>query len=517
MPSLTTPSFSLPATRQRSIDLYRRVLTAAAEKGPQHLKEAKRRLTLGDLFFLLCFVLKRKDVNRDWLFDRCREVQADPNGCLDLWAREHYKSTIITFALTIQDILRDPDITCGIFSFTRPGATAFLRQIKTEFETNEDLKTLFDDVLWSNPEKEAPKWSEDGLIVKRKTNPKEATVEAWGVVEGQPTGRHFRLMIYDDMVTLENVTNPDAIRKTTSAWELSRNLGSEGGMTRYIGTRYHYNDTYHEIMLRGAAKPRIYKATADGTMEGPPVLLSPQRLADQRRDMGPFTFGCQMLQEPTADKKQGFDVNWLAHYSRHNEGAGMNKYILVDPASSKKKQSDYTSMWVIGLSADQNYYALDMLRDRLSLTERADALFALHRRWRPDGVGYERYGMMADIEHIRDRQERENYRFEVKELGGTMPKPDRIRRLIPLFESGRILLPETLLKTDYEKRVVDLVQSFREEEYKAFPVGLHDDMLDALARILDEDMNVVWPKSYVPDDRYARPRDRRRAGSWMTA
>jgi hypothetical protein len=62
---------------------------------------------------------------------------------LDLWAREHYKSTVITFALTIQDILNDPEITVGIFSHTRPIAKAFLRQIKQEFETNEDLKAGF--------------------------------------------------------------------------------------------------------------------------------------------------------------------------------------------------------------------------------------------------------------------------------------------------------------------------------------------------------------------------------------
>jgi len=35
---------------------------------------------------------------------------------------------------------------------------------------------------WQNPQKESPKWSEDdGLIVKRKGNPRESTREAWGL------------------------------------------------------------------------------------------------------------------------------------------------------------------------------------------------------------------------------------------------------------------------------------------------------------------------------------------------
>jgi hypothetical protein len=70
-------------------------------------------------------------------------------------------STVITFALTIQDILRDPEVTIGIFSHTRPIAKAFLRQIKQEFERNERLKRWFPDILWADPRKDSPKWSED--------------------------------------------------------------------------------------------------------------------------------------------------------------------------------------------------------------------------------------------------------------------------------------------------------------------------------------------------------------------
>jgi hypothetical protein len=139
------------------------------------------------LWVLLRYGLGRADAANQWVFDRCLEVMESPDGHLDLWAREHYKSTIITFALSIQNILRNPETTIGIFSHTRPIAKAFLRQIKQEFERNERLKRWFPDVLWADPSKESPKWSEDeGITVKRKSNPKEATVEAWGLVDGQP-------------------------------------------------------------------------------------------------------------------------------------------------------------------------------------------------------------------------------------------------------------------------------------------------------------------------------------------
>lgn len=210
--------------------------------------------------------------------------------------------------------------------------------------------------------------------------------------------------------------------------------------------------------------------------------------------MGPYVFGAQMLQDPTADETQGFKEEWLRYAQPSSHG--LNIYMIFDPASSKKKYSDYTAGWVLGLGADRNIYALDMVRDRLSLTQRADLVMGWHRRWKPLAVGYERYGMMADIEHITDRQERENYRFPIIELGGTMPKLDRIRRLIPWFEGGRIWMPQKFDKTNYEGRTIDIAEAFVNEEFKPFPVGLHDDMLDALARILDDNFPAEWPMAW---------------------
>ncbi len=480
-----------PKTRAEAHAAYVEALAKCRSSADK--TETMRRLARGDLFYLLVHVLRRDDVDRDWIYDRCREVERSPNGHLDLWAREHYKSTIITYGLTIQDILNNPEITVGIFSHTRPIAKGFLRQIKREFEANAVLKRLFPEILWEAPSREAPKWSEDdGIIVKRKGNPKESTVEAWGLVDGQPTGKHFLLMVYDDVVRRESVTTPDMIRGVTDAWGLSRNLTAEGGRTRYIGTRYHYNDTYGTMISRGAAVPRIHAATVDGTVGGEPVLFTRERLAEKRRDMGPYIFGCQMLLNPKADETQGFKEGWLNFWPA-KQFSNMNLYIVVDPASKKRKTSDYTFMGVVGLSQDENYYVVTMIRDRLSLTQRADALFALHREYRPIGVAYEEYGLQADIEHMQDRMERENYRFPITALGGRLNKEDRIKRLVPLFEQGRVLLPDHCMRRTLEGVSEDLTKIFIDEEYLPFPVGAHDDMLDGLSRMVDPDFTTKFP------------------------
>jgi predicted phage terminase large subunit-like protein len=389
------------------------------------------------------------------------------------------------------------EATVGIFSHTRGIAKRFLRQIKFEFEQNELLKEWFPDILYANPHKQSPKWSEDdGIVVKRKSNPAEATVEAWGVVDGQPIGKHFFILVYDDVVVPESVTSPEMMSKTSDMLALSFALGAEGGRRRFIGTRYHANDAYKTVIDRQTAKQRVHLLTKDGTADGEPVLRSKEWVAEKRRDMGPYIFACQMLQNPKADETQGFREEWVKYHDGMKRD-GLNVYMLFDPAGSKSKKSDYTSGWVVGLGPDENLYVLDMVRDRLNLTQRADLVMRWHKKYKPvrtDGVRYEKYGLMADIEHIQSIQRSTNYRFDITEVGGQIPKNERIKRLVPYFEQGRVFLPRSLYYTGSDGKLTDLIKDFIEQEYKSFPVPIHDDMLDALARIAEPDHPLIFPQ-----------------------
>jgi predicted phage terminase large subunit-like protein len=442
-------------------------------------------------------------------FNFCKRVEKEPNK-LWLVARGHLKSLTITTALNIQDILKEPEISIAIISYNLGVAKSFLKQIKYILETNVLLRELFPDVLYQHPQKQSTQWNEqDGINVKRKTTRKEPSFYAFGLVDSQKTGFHSDIHSFDDVVTENSVTSEDMINKTTERWELSDNLGmmtEKGTIKRYAGTRYHLFDTYSEIIDRGT-KVETIPATDDGTMNGKPIFLSEKQWEKKKIDQGSYVTHCQNLLNPKGDKAKGFNIKHLEYFPAVGyDHSNMIKYILVDPANAKKKTSDYSCYMVIGTQGDGNIYLLDIVRDRLNPTQRIDMLFELHREYKPLRVGYEEIGLMSDVHNIKERMKEEMYHFRIEALGGRIPKEDRIRdTLQPLFEARKIFIPVELMYENYEKKIVDLTKSFK-LEYTSFPVGKHDDMLDALARI--RDINLIFPqKEEREHTEYNGPKD----------
>jgi hypothetical protein len=494
----------------------------------QQDRDTLRWLAFHDRYFLLTCVLNRPDARHDWLYERCREVEADPNDHIDLWAREHYKSTIITFAGIIQEIIRDPDITIGIFAHNRPAAKSFLRQIKEEMEANNLLKQLFPEIFWQDPARESPKWSlDDGIIVKRRSNPKEATVEAWGLVDGMPTGKHFRLLCYDDVVTEKSVGTPEMIAKTTEMFELSDNLGAIGGDVWIIGTRYHFADTYGHILKNGITRERRHAATRDGTFDGTPVFLTEDAWARKKARQSASIIASQQLLNPLAGSEAKFSLQWLKYWIVRPRR--LTVYILCDPGKRETRRADNTAIAVIGVDVNRKKYLLDGWRHKMPMSRRWQIIRDQWRRYsRMAGVdlvmvGYEQYGLQSDLEYFEERMRTDQISFTITEVNwprsGNHSKQDRIERLEPDFRMGQLLIPgcyridlegnieivdcrqmsearpalqsnepsriaTPLKKKDEANRLYDVMDGFV-EEYMFFPFAPRDDFLDALSRIYD--------------------------------
>jgi hypothetical protein len=511
-----------------------------------------------DRFFLFTAILGRHDGFHPWLYDRCREVELEPDGHLDLWAREHYKTSLGTFAGSIQEILHDPEITIGVFSHTKSIAEKFVAQVKREFEANTRLRRLYSDVCWLKPGSEAPVWAAKEFTVRRKTNPKEATMEAHGLVDGQPTSRHFGLLLYDDVVTRESVTNPEQIRKTTEAWELSDNLGSGTRRKWMIGTRYHFGDTYGDIIQRGIVKARVYPATDNGQINGKPVLLS-QDEWEKKKKTQLSTLAAQMLQNPLSGKERTFDPAWFKRWEVRP--ATVNVYIMADPSRGRTATSDRTAMPVIAIDSKGNKYLVDGFCHRMTLSQRWDSLKHLHKKWSGIPgvgvlkVGYERFGQQSDDEYFKERMQSENYHFAIEELAwpreGGASKQHRVERLQPDIQFGSFYFPafvhvhgqgdcqwlvdeeQQIMRytplagdTALVKRVKERGQGYlaaapikrknesgeiydltREliDEMTFFPFAQHDDLVDAASRIYDMEpiaASVIeeLPEEKIPED-----------------
>lgn len=454
------------------------------------------RIVCKEDFFAFCYFLLGLPVNTPFLHARCKEAQNKRHLTLDLWSREHWKSSILTYALPIWEVIQQKEERVVIFSHTRTLAKSHLRRIKHTLQENRKLIHTFPDIFYMNPEGESPKWSEEeGLYVKRSITFPEATFEAWGLIDSSPIGKHWSIMVFDDLVTEKSVSTADQIRKATDAFKLAQNLGTRNGIRRVIGTRYSHKDSYSEIIANRKWTTRVYPAEVDDAGKakrgGIPVMLTTSELDEKYELMGEYIYSSQMLQNPTAESMQGFKEFWLKYWQKNRPY--MNHYCIVDPAQSKKKDSDYTVMVVIGTDSNRNYWLVDMVRDKLNLKEKWEKLKGLVTTWGLNEVCYEKSGLSTDGEYFQQMMEEEGFFFNIKDLNRKSAKSDRIKRLVPLFQKGRFILPRSLVYEDILGKMHDLTQEFVEEEYLFFPYSKHDDCLDAMSSILDSEIGVTFP------------------------
>jgi predicted phage terminase large subunit-like protein len=383
---------------------------------------------------------------------------------------------------------RNPQLQVISASHTVELAEAFGRRVRNAVE-EPGFETMWN-VKLASDNSAAGRWATD----------KGGQYFAVGV-GGSVTGRRGDLIIVDDPVASREDADSERVREKTWQWwtnDLMTRL-KPGGRIVFVMTRWHEDDLAGRILDAEGEKWKVIKIPmlagpkdVLGRREGErlwPEWFTDQMMEQAQRD--PRSWTSLYQQEPRPAEGAEFKRTWIERYSVAPKL--MNKILMVDPAGAKGKTSDYTAMWVVGLASDGNAYVVDGLRDRLNLTERADALFAMHKKHKPMQVRYERYGAFGDIEHLKSEMERRQYRFAIKEVGGQVQKEARIRRLIPWFEAGRIWLPHEMPRTAVDGKNYDVIKDFVEQEYASFPVARHDDAFDCLARLAEPSLQLPWP------------------------
>jgi len=243
-PSLYDPAVHTTFYRYDYTAIFARIAQEPIATRESYAKSVMREVILKDLFFILLFVQGIEKANKPFVVKQCNMVQDGPQSdTLDVWARFHWKSAILTVAETLQYHLKYPEECTGILAYARPAAKKFLRGIKNLCEQSITLQKCFPDVIWENPTVQSPKWSEDdGLVFKRKSASRgESTIEAYGLTEGQPTGRHFERLVFDDIETDDIANSPKMLDDVFSKFEMAvYNLGtgSDTDKRRVIGTYY---------------------------------------------------------------------------------------------------------------------------------------------------------------------------------------------------------------------------------------------------------------------------------------
>lgn len=485
----------------------------AKEQGEQAGVQVIRKLCREDLFYLCVEILGYKDLEEplhDDLCDFIAYAEREKKTNVILIPRGHFKSTIGTVGRCIQWIIQDQNTAIGLGSSDKTNAEKFLREIRGHLETNQKLKALFSEIFYEDPRRESDKWTQEEILVKRTVAKKEGTIKVFGLEDALPTGDHYPHLLVDDAVNEDNIRTEERIKKINDqAKYLIPLLMTPDQPINWVGTRYHIFDVYQGLI--DDENNAVY--LRQDIEEGAPIM--PKRftkaiLEATRIKLGTYIYNCQYRMEPTDPAMKKFRREWLKWYTIEiHKRHGHVFFMTVDPASRRRKSSDFTAITVWGIDKDWNFYLVDGVHDKLDAGQRIDAVFRLVKKWGIDIVGYETIGFQeTDAFFIKQRQISESTYFQIVPISShDTRKDERIEGLQPIMLAGHFWLPKKSIPyirlwespDDGKGKEVDIVQEFL-AEFDFYPNAAHDDLLDSaqMARHIVYQGHIPTPPDPVP-------------------
>ena len=377
---------------------------------------------------------------------------------------------------------------------TLVNAKMYISAIKDQIDNNEVLKLICTDKRGKyilEPDKNAAGgWTEDRVLLKHRTKlgMKEPSLFV-SAVDNNRTGMHPDVIIMDDLVSEATVTTPEQRNKTKTHYRFSLSLLERGGLQVVIGTRYHMDDLYDELLQNEGFNCIVRPAILPDGRCYFPSKYPVEVLEELKRDQGADIFNSQYMLDPTNSEDAVFKVGKLNYYIDHVLETYINPekqyavkrvefqqvFVLSDLAITQNKRSDYTVVMVVGVTHDKKIYVIDYKRDKINPTQIVNVIFEQYDLARKfgyvNGVYIETVAFQKVMLYlIKDEAKRRGISIPLKELKASKDKTLRINGLVPLVENGDVYI---------SPKHIELKNEMRE-----FPYSKHDDIIDTLAYVL---------------------------------
>ena len=407
--------------------------------------------------------------------ERAAKSQDDGNvKKLIMLPRGTFKSTVATISLPVWLAWHDPNLRIMIDNESYKNSKKFLSEIKVHLKNNELLKQLVIDdksEYLLEPDYKIPGgYTEDSVIFKKRTIPaKEPSIFCSGV-DTAATGMHPDVIIMDDLVSERNVTTEDQINKVKQHYRFAYSLLEPGGLLIIIGTRYHLNDMYSDIMADDTFNIMYKPAVLDDGSYFFPTRLGANRLEELKKSQGIYIYNSQYMLNPISDENAVFKPDWIKYYEEKDVPKHNYTFITVDLAISQKQTADYTVICVSSVDSESNIYIREYIRGRFTPPETIDHIFRMTDKYKPLKVGIEAVAFQRSmIYFVRDEMRRRGNFIPLIELKADTDKIRRAIGLQPWVQNGAFFIKEDM--DDLYKEMME------------FPLGKHDDLVDAISYI----------------------------------
>lgn len=166
---------------------------------------------------------------------------------LILIPRNHLKSTVVTIVWSIQQILNNFNIRICINNAKYDTAREFVATIQNHLDTGSKLEKIFGQFRSARLG-----WNKDSFTIAHRSLPRAQPTVMAASIDSILNGKHFDLIINDDLVEPNNVRTKEQIEKVIDFHKDCFNQIDKGGLIVDIGTRWAAQDLYGHILNTSA-------------------------------------------------------------------------------------------------------------------------------------------------------------------------------------------------------------------------------------------------------------------------